>query len=89
MPGPLFNFSAYLGAIIAYNAGQPFIIGTVLAWFGLFAPGVMLMFAVRAGCCRAQRRGLSTGKGTAPTQCGIALATSSTRWPRPRRQAGS
>lgn len=46
MPGPLFNFSAYLGAIIAYNAGQVFILGTVVAWFGLFGPGVMLMFGV-------------------------------------------
>ena len=23
MPGPLFNFSAYLGAVIAHNAGWP------------------------------------------------------------------
>lgn len=46
MPGPLFNFSAYLGAIIAYNAGYVFLIGTVVCWIGLFGPGVMLMFAV-------------------------------------------
>lgn len=46
MPGPLFNFSAYLGAIIAWNRGYAFIVGTVVAWFGLFGPGVMLMFAV-------------------------------------------
>jgi chromate transporter len=46
MPGPLFNFSAYLGSIIAFNFGQPFILGAVVAWFGLFGPGVMLMFAV-------------------------------------------
>jgi hypothetical protein len=48
MPGPLFNFSAYLGSIIAVNAGYPFIVGTIVAWFGLFGPGVILMFAVRA-----------------------------------------
>jgi chromate transporter len=47
MPGPLFNFAAYLGAVIAMNAGQPFILGTVVAWVGLFSPGVVLMFAVR------------------------------------------
>jgi chromate transporter len=46
MPGPLFNFSAYLGSIIAFNFGQPFILGAVVAWFGLFGPGVILMFAV-------------------------------------------
>ena len=45
MPGPLFNFAAYLGAIIAWNAGYFPLIGTIVAWFGLFTPGVGLMFA--------------------------------------------
>ena len=45
MPGPLFNFSAYLGAIIAWNAGYNTMVGVVLAWFGLFGPGILLMFA--------------------------------------------
>jgi len=45
MPGPLFNFSAYLGAIIAWNAGYFPLIGVVVCWFGLFTPGVVLMFA--------------------------------------------
>lgn len=42
LPGPLFNFSAYLGAIMAVNAGYTFIVGTLLAWFGLFSPGIMV-----------------------------------------------
>ncbi|GLC61310.1 hypothetical protein PLESTB_001742100 [Pleodorina starrii] len=46
MPGPLFNFSAYLGCIMALKFKYPFILGAVLAWFGLFSPGVMLMFGV-------------------------------------------
>ncbi len=45
MPGPLFNFSAYLGAIIAMNFGYFPLVGVVVAWFGLFFPGVCLMFA--------------------------------------------
>lgn len=44
LPGPLFNFSAYLGVIIAMTAGYNFMVGAVLAWFGLFAPGVMIIF---------------------------------------------
>lgn len=44
MPGPLFNFSAYLGSIMAMRAGYTFIVGAVLAWFGLFSPGVLLIF---------------------------------------------
>ena len=46
MPGPLFNFAAYLGAIIAINAGYFWLTGVAVAWFGLFGPGVALMFAV-------------------------------------------
>lgn len=40
LPGPLFNFSAFIGA--AYK-GIP---GALLAWAGLFGPGIMLVFAV-------------------------------------------
>lgn len=46
LPGPLFNFAAYLGAILAQNSGYFFLWGTLLAWFGLFGPGVTLMFGV-------------------------------------------
>jgi chromate transporter len=40
MPGPLFNFSAYLGAVYK-GVG-----GALVAWTGLFAPGVVLIFAM-------------------------------------------
>jgi len=40
MPGPLFNFSAYLGAVYQ---GVP---GALVAYCGLFGPGVILIFAV-------------------------------------------
>jgi chromate transporter len=46
LPGPLFNFAAYLGAIMAMNTGYLFLWGTLLAWFGLFAPGVMIIFGI-------------------------------------------
>jgi chromate transporter len=39
MPGPLFNFAAYLGAVYQ---GVP---GALLAYLGIFGPGVMLIFA--------------------------------------------
>ena len=38
MPGPLFNFSAYLGAVYQ---GVP---GALVAYVGLFGPGVILIF---------------------------------------------
>jgi chromate transporter len=40
MPGPLFNFSAYLGAVYK---GVP---GALIAYIGLFGPGVILIFAI-------------------------------------------
>lgn len=40
MPGPLFNFSAYLGAVYQ---GVP---GALIAYLGLFGPGVILIFAM-------------------------------------------
>jgi chromate transporter len=40
MPGPLFNISAYLGAVYQ---GVP---GALVAFIGLFGPGVILIFAV-------------------------------------------
>lgn len=46
MPGPLFNFAAYLGAVIALNAGVFAIAGIVLCWVALFAPGIILIFAI-------------------------------------------
>mmetsp|Transcript_13553 Transcript_13553/g.40981 ORF Transcript_13553/g.40981 Transcript_13553/m.40981 type:complete len:438 (+) Transcript_13553:118-1431(+) len=46
LPGPLFNLAAYVGAIIAANAGMPSIVGIITCWLGLFSPGVMMIFAV-------------------------------------------
>ena len=40
MPGPLFNFSAFLGAATADLAGG------VLGFLGLFGPGILLIYAV-------------------------------------------
>lgn len=38
LPGPLFNLSAYLGAVYR---GVP---GAFIGWLGLFGPGVSLIF---------------------------------------------
>ncbi|GAB4823068.1 hypothetical protein N2152v2_010114 [Parachlorella kessleri] len=46
MPGPLFNFAAYLGAVLAQNAGVFVLVGVALCWIGLFAPGIILIFGI-------------------------------------------
>ena len=46
MPGPLFNFSAYLGAVMAGRKDMNPVLGSFLCWLGMFGPGVMLIFAL-------------------------------------------
>ncbi|KAK9816680.1 hypothetical protein WJX72_003596 [[Myrmecia] bisecta] len=46
MPGPLFNFAAYLGAIIAYRANVFRLWGIIICWVGLFAPGILLIYGI-------------------------------------------
>jgi chromate transporter len=45
-PGPMFNFAAYLGAVMAQRAQKNVIAGALTCWTGLFAPGVTLIFGV-------------------------------------------
>eukprot|EP01062_Namystynia_karyoxenos_P073033 TRINITY_DN6980_c0_g2_i1.p1 TRINITY_DN6980_c0_g2~~TRINITY_DN6980_c0_g2_i1.p1 ORF type:complete len:535 (+),score=177.16 TRINITY_DN6980_c0_g2_i1:216-1607(+) len=58
MPGPVFNFSAYMGAV--YGAANPggstagSVACTVLAWAGLFGPGLLLIFGVLPFWARAR-----------------------------------
>ena len=46
MPGPLFNLSAYVGALAARRAGTDVAAGIAAAWLGLFGPGVMLIYGI-------------------------------------------
>jgi chromate transporter len=46
MPGPLFNLSAYIGALAARRAGSNVAAGIAAAWLGLFGPGVMLIYGI-------------------------------------------
>ena len=40
MAGPLFNFSAFLGAVVASAPGG------ILGFLGLFGPGILLIYAL-------------------------------------------
>ncbi|XP_024383775.1 uncharacterized protein [Physcomitrium patens] len=46
LPGPLFNFSAYLGTIMAIKQGYTFVVGAIIAWLGIFVPGILLIFGM-------------------------------------------
>lgn len=44
MPGPVFNIAAFFGVQLALNTGYPVFLGTLQAWLGLIAPGIILIF---------------------------------------------
>jgi len=46
MPGPIFNLSAYIGALAASRAGTNIFAGIFAAWFGLSGPGIMILFGI-------------------------------------------
>jgi chromate transport protein ChrA len=42
-PGPNFNFAVFLGGLTALNSGQPAIVGAIVAYLGIFFPGMVLV----------------------------------------------
>lgn len=42
-PGPNFNFAVYLGALVARNNGFSPVLGALLGFVGIFAPGMVLV----------------------------------------------
>lgn len=47
LPGPNFNFAVYLGALALQSSSYPTILGSLLAFIGIFLPGVTLTVAVQ------------------------------------------
>ncbi|KAK2001538.1 hypothetical protein LX36DRAFT_570034 [Colletotrichum falcatum] len=42
-PGPNFNFAVFLGGLTATNAGYSAIVGSLIAYIGIFTPGMVLV----------------------------------------------
>jgi chromate transport protein ChrA len=42
-PGPNFNFAVFLGGLAAMNDGKPAILGAIIAYVGIFLPGMVLV----------------------------------------------
>jgi chromate transport protein ChrA len=47
LPGPNFNFAVYLGALVLQKSQYPTIIGSLIAFVGIFSPGLTLAVAVQ------------------------------------------
>eukprot|EP00980_Cylindrotheca_fusiformis_P000820 scaffold212_cov72-Cylindrotheca_fusiformis.AAC.1 len=76
MPGPLFNFASYLGAVYQ---GVP---GALVAYLGLFGPGVILIFAVVPFWAQLRRFTAfkATLKGVNATAIGLVMAACVILW---------
>ncbi|KAI8800143.1 chromate transporter-domain-containing protein [Cladochytrium replicatum] len=46
LPGPMFNFAAFCGALALRTSTGSSILGAFLAWFGIFAPGLIIQTAI-------------------------------------------
>lgn len=42
-PGPNFNFAVFLGALSSINSGNPAVLGAIVAYLGIFFPGMVLV----------------------------------------------
>ncbi|KAJ4362693.1 hypothetical protein N0V85_009350 [Neurospora sp. IMI 360204] len=42
-PGPNFNFAVFLGALTAIGSGNNPVAGAIIAWVGIFSPGLILV----------------------------------------------
>lgn len=68
-PGPNFNFAVFLGSLTAIHGGYPAITGAILAFCGIFAPGIILIHGTMGvwGALRNRRwvksavRGINAG----------------------------
>jgi chromate transport protein ChrA len=47
MPGPNFNFAVYLGALALQHSKYPTVLGSLVAFIGIFLPGITLAIAVQ------------------------------------------
>ncbi len=68
-PGPNFNFAVFLGSLTALNAGYSSVAGALIAWVGIFSPGLVLVHGTMGiwGAVRGKRwvrsvlRGVNAG----------------------------
>ncbi|KAJ5549812.1 hypothetical protein N7535_002246 [Penicillium sp. DV-2018c] len=68
-PGPNFNFAVFLGGLTAIHGGYPAVTGAVVAFFGIFTPGIVLVHGTMGiwGVLRSRRwvksavRGINAG----------------------------
>ncbi|XPS71388.1 hypothetical protein M3J09_003577 [Ascochyta lentis] len=82
LPGPNFNFSVYLGALTLASTATPTIFGGMLAFLGIFFPGLILTVAVQSiwQVMRTKAWVLSLLKGINATAVGLVFTAVYRLW---------
>lgn len=82
LPGPNFNFAVYLGALTLQRSQYPTIIGSLIAFVGIFFPGLALAVAVQ-GFWRVMRTNpgvLNVLRGVNATAVGLVFTAVYRLW---------
>ena len=81
-PGPNFNFAVYLGALALVGTGAPTILGALLGYLGIFAPGIILAVGVQSvwQALRARAWVVSLLRGINATAVGLVFTAVYRLW---------
>jgi len=81
-PGPNFNFAVYLGALAFAGTGTPTVLGALLAYLGIFVPGIILAVGVQSiwQALRAKPWVISLLRGINATAVGLVFTAVYRLW---------
>lgn len=81
-PGPNFNFAVYLGALSTANSSLPSVVGALLAFIGIFTPGLIIVTGVIGlwGVLRSKRWLLSFLRGVNAGAVGLVFTAVYKLW---------
>lgn len=81
-PGPNFNFAVYLGALTLGSIGAPTVLGAVLAFVGIFLPGLTLALGFQSlwRPVRTNRFVLSVVRGVNAAAVGLVFTAVHRLW---------
>ena len=82
LPGPNFNFAVYLGALTLQRSQHPTIVGSLIAFVGIFFPGLTLAVAVQGfwRVMRTKQGVLNVLRGVNATAVGLVFTAVYRLW---------
>jgi chromate transport protein ChrA len=81
-PGPNFNFGVFLGALALASTNTPTVVGALLGYLGIFAPGIILAVGIQSlwRALRTKPWAVSLLKGINATAVGLVFTAVYRLW---------